>query len=65
MECYQSRVASLFLCLTLYCLCKEAFRWKKWGFGTVFVMALDFVFPALRYVEKVNFHVNHEEIDSK
>ena len=28
-------------------------------------MALEFVFPALVYVEKANFHVNYEQIDSK
>ena len=28
-------------------------------------MALEFVFPALIYVEKANFHVNYGQIDSK
>ena len=30
-----------------------------------FIMAIDFVFPALTYGEKANFHVNHEQNDSK
>ena len=34
-------------------------------FGTVFIMALDIVFPALSYVEKANNHVKFEQIDSK